>query len=178
MESGPLLCVATVKSNKLVNGGCIEISVAGIGETFLAWVATPMAGSDRGVLFLPEVGDQVLVAMVAGADVKWAVLGSLWSSNEMPTETNADGENDEKVIRTRGGNVVKLVDTKNAERIEIATVRKGAAGDTINKISIDTSNDAVVIDAAGSITLTAKSITIHAKDGDLVLQGGPNVKIN
>src|SRR6185436_885476 len=101
------------------------------------------------------------VATVHGSDVDWAVIGSMWSRNEKPPETNGDGKNDVKLIKTRGGNVIRLIDKDGDEGIEI-TDKTGK-----NKVSIQTKNKVVSIDSTdGSINLTAKSISIKATDGE------------
>jgi phage baseplate assembly protein gpV len=55
-----------------------------------AWarVATLSAGPDRGTWFVPEVGDEVLVAFEAGDPHRPYVLGSLWNANARPPETD------------------------------------------------------------------------------------------
>ena len=49
-----------------------------------ARVATMMAGRNRGTWFIPDVGDEVLVAFERG-DVKEAyVIGALWNAKSRP----------------------------------------------------------------------------------------------
>jgi uncharacterized protein involved in type VI secretion and phage assembly len=172
-QPGTGLYVGTVESNKLDQDGCIGVKIPALGATFKARVAAPLAGSDRGVVLLPEQNDQVVIACVVGADAEWAVLGSLWSRNEKPPVSNGDGKNDVKVIKTRGGNVIRLIDKDGDEGIEI-TDKTGK-----NKISIQTKTNAVSIASTdGSISLKARSIDIEATGGDVKIKGGPNVKLN
>src|SRR5262249_20209525 len=63
--------------------------------SYWAPMVTPMAGAGRGVCFLPEVGEQVLVAFEHGDPRRPYVLGSLWSKVDRrpaddgkPTENN------------------------------------------------------------------------------------------
>ena len=64
-------------------------------------VASFMAGDGRGAVFLPEIEDEVLVAFEQG-DVNFPyVIGALWNSSDRPPETNADGRNDVRKIRSR-----------------------------------------------------------------------------
>jgi uncharacterized protein involved in type VI secretion and phage assembly len=166
-QPGAGLYVGTVDSNKLDQDGCIGISIPGLGGTFQARVVAQMAGDKRGIVFLPEKNDHVLVAAVLGSDVKWVVIGSLWSRNEKPPETNGDGENDTKIIKTRGGNVIRLIDKDGDESIEIAD-KTGK-----NRISIKTKANTMTIESTeGSISLLAKSIDIQATDGNVTIQGG------
>jgi len=57
-----------------------------------------MAGKDRGIFFLPEVDDEVLVAFENGDINQPYVIGSLWNGVDVPPETNSDGKNDVKLI--------------------------------------------------------------------------------
>src|SRR2546430_12727923 len=53
-------------------------------ESNWARVAAPMAGQERGIYFLPEVGDEVLVGVEDG-DVRVSyLLGALWDWPEAP----------------------------------------------------------------------------------------------
>ncbi len=53
-------------------------------ETDWARIATMMAGSGRGSFFLPEVGDEVLVAFEHGDINHPFVIGMLWNGVDTP----------------------------------------------------------------------------------------------
>ena len=53
-------------------------------ESNWARVAAPMAGGNRGVYFLPEVDDEVLVAFEHGKVDHPYVIGSLWNQQDRP----------------------------------------------------------------------------------------------
>lgn len=127
-------------------------------ETDWARVATPMAGAERGVYLLPEVDDEVLVAFEHGNPEYPYVLGALWNAKDKPPESNPDGKNNVRAIRSRSGHVIRLTDTDGEEKIEV--IAKGA-------------KSTIVIDAAANtITVTAGAdLTIQAGDGKLQLSG-------
>src|SRR5262249_27670288 len=50
----------------------------------------PMAGKNMGVYFLPEGGDEVLVAFEGGALSKPVVLGGVWNVEQLPPASNTD----------------------------------------------------------------------------------------
>ncbi len=130
----------------------------GVAESWWARVAAPMAGAQYGVFFLPEVDDEVLVAFEHG-DMRFPyVIGALWNGNAAPPETNSDGENNPRTIKSRSGHILRFDDKDGAEKIEIVD-SSGA-----NSIVIDT--------AANTITITADAdITIESTGGKLVLKG-------
>lgn len=119
-------------------------------ESSWARVAAPMAGKERGLYSLPEVDDEVLVAFEQGDPRFPYVLGALWSSPNPPPETNDDGDNNIRVIKSRSGHIIRLDDSDGAEKIEI--VDKSGS----NSITINTADN---------------SISIQSTDGKLKLRG-------
>lgn len=132
-------------------------------ESNWARVASPMAGKERGIYFLPEVDDEVLVAFEHG-DMRFPyIIGSLWNGTESPPVTNDDGKNNVRIIKSRSGHVISLNDEDGKEKIEIIDKSEK------NSIVIDTSEN--------TITVTAdKDITISAPQGTITLDG-ENVEI-
>jgi uncharacterized protein involved in type VI secretion and phage assembly len=123
-------------------------------DSFWARIAVPMAGNQRGVYFLPEVHDEVLVAFDHG-DVRFPyVLGALWNGQDAPPITNDDGKNNVRMIKSRSGHVVKLNDEDGKETIEIIDKSQK------NSIVIDTSKNTVTITTDQDITLSASKGTI------------------
>jgi uncharacterized protein involved in type VI secretion and phage assembly len=133
-------------------------------ESDWARVMTPMAGAGRGFYFLPEVDDEVLVAFEHGSPESPYVLGALWNGKDKPPESNQDGKNQVRMIKSRSGHVIRLTDKDGEEQIEIVD------GSAKNSIVIRTSDN--------SITITADAdLTIQAKQGKLKLSGN-GVEIN
>lgn len=153
---------AVVTNNKDPDGlGRVKVKVpwmADDAETDWARVVTPMAGASRGLYFLPEVDDEVLVAFEHGDPESPYVLGALWNGKDKPPESNGDGKNDVRTIKSRSGHVIRFTDTKDAETIEIVDA-KGK-----NSIVISTKD--------GTITIAAdKDVTIKSSNGKLTLSG-------
>lgn len=141
-------------------------------ETDWVRVAVPMAGGSRGIYFLPEVDDEVLVAF-HDADVgKPYVIGALWNSKDKPPVNNADGKNNIRLLQSRSGHQLTFNDESGKEKIEIKT----KAGQLINlddtgsgKIDLKSGPNHITIDqAANSITInTASKIIIKTAGGSL-----------
>ena len=62
--------------------GRIKVQFFWQGDNSTHWsrMAMPYAGADRGMTFMPEVGDEVAVAFEDGGPERPVVLGSEWSA--------------------------------------------------------------------------------------------------
>jgi uncharacterized protein involved in type VI secretion and phage assembly len=162
-------------------------------ESHWARIAVPMAGKDRGVWFLPEVGDEVLVACDAERVEHPYVLGALWNGQEAPPETNSDGKNDIRKIRSRSGHEI-IFDDGAQGRIDIhlkdnKRVRMDPDGilisdDKGNQIEIKSVPGTITIQSNAKLSIQSKVIDIKA-DASMTLQAtgtltiqGALVKIN
>jgi uncharacterized protein involved in type VI secretion and phage assembly len=170
-------------------------------ETNWIRITTTMAGAGRGAFFLPEVGDEVLVAFEHGDINRPFVIGALWNGVDTPPETNSDGNNNIRKIRSRSGHEIIFDDNNTAmqEKIEIHT----NAGHTItlddsagqekieivdktgnNKISIDSVQNSMEIESAMQLKIKSQMIEIEAgaamtiKAGATLTIQGAIVKIN
>lgn len=151
-------------------------------ETGWARIAAPMAGADRGACFIPEVGDEVLVAFDRD-DIRFPyVIGALWSRTDKPPETNANGNNDIRVIRSRKGHLLKFDDSDPGSiLIELSDGKKVlidgtgiAVDDGKNTVTLDAGAGTIAIEAASSISLKAPQISLEASSS-LELKGGSSL---
>lgn len=110
------------------------------GQTAWARMTTPHAGGGRGFMFMPEAGDEVLVAFEHGDPERPYVIGALWNgvdtaprqgfwedegtgnfgSRSVPVPKDVS-RNDVKRIVTKSGHRIQLVDVKGKESIVIST---------------------------------------------------------
>jgi uncharacterized protein involved in type VI secretion and phage assembly len=91
---GPALFLGTVVNvQDTDNRNRIQIRVynadgiTGQDGPIWARVAVPFAGGKRGAFFIPDVGDEVVVAFLAGDPRFPIVLGSLWNGADTAPET-------------------------------------------------------------------------------------------
>jgi len=80
-------------------------------------MSTLMAGMKRGTYFIPEVGDEVLVAFEQGEVHRPLCIGVMWNGQDPSPHTNADGKNDIRLIKSRSGHKLIFDDKDGAERI-------------------------------------------------------------
>ncbi|MFA9516354.1 phage baseplate assembly protein V [Halopenitus sp. H-Gu1] len=152
-------------------------------ESYWARVTTPMAGDDMGTFFLPEVGNEVLVAFENGDVSHPYVLGALWNGQEGPPEDNADGKNDVRQIKSRSGHELTFDDNDTAGKVEIETnaghtivLDDASGGEKItiedesgqNRIEFDAVSSSVSIEAGAKLTIEAPQIEVSA-DGNLTI---------
>lgn len=159
-------------------------------QSFWARVVTPMAGNERGIYFLPEIGDEVLIAFEHGKVEYPIVIGSLWNGQDLPAQNNDDGENNIRQILSRSGHSLTFDDSEGEEKmkLESSTQHKFEFDDkaqTIiiqsnggNSIIVDDNNQTMLIeDSEGnSIKMESNKLTIKSS-GDLIIEGGMNVTI-
>ncbi|MEG4166556.1 phage baseplate assembly protein V [Microcoleus sp. S13_D1] len=161
--------VGIVTNNKDEEGlGRVKVKFPWLSETdesYWARVLTPMAGKQRGLYFLPEVDDEVLVAFDRGDISSPYILGGLWNGQDKPPESNTDGKNNLRVIKSRSGHQIILDDTENAEKI---TIRDGTGK---NQIVIDSKNNSISIEGEKDISIKAKGkISLESSDGDISIK--------
>ncbi|SPE38472.1 Rhs element Vgr protein [Candidatus Sulfopaludibacter sp. SbA3] len=140
-------------------------------ESYWARLSVAMAGKDRGTYFLPEVGDEVLVAFEHGSADFPYVLGSLWNGKDQPPESNSDGNNDNRTIKSRSGHILRLCDKDGDEKIEIID----KSGN--NKITLKTSDNTLTIQADSDITIQSKSGKLKLSGNGVEITSQADVKI-
>lgn len=184
------VAIAVVTQNKDPDGLCrVKVRYpwhSNSSESHWARIAVPMAGKDRGTVFLPEVGDEVLVVFER-EDMRFPfVLGGLWNGQEKPPESNASGNNDIRVIKTRKGHTLLFDDNSSKGRLELKLNdgKKLAIDDdgiklqdtAGNSLEIDSKDGSMTVQAATKLTLKAPSISVEATSG-LTLKGTATVTI-
>jgi uncharacterized protein involved in type VI secretion and phage assembly len=147
-------------------------------ESHWARVVRPYAGKKRGWFFMPEVGDEVMVAFELGDMNQPLVIGSSWNGKDEPPEPgDPDGKNDVKVIKTRSRHRLAFDDTPGAESIQLTD----ASGNNIvrwdtksNSIGITALTGDIFVKAPqGKISLLAKDITVSVTNNAERTVGGP-----
>ncbi|NBD22297.1 phage baseplate assembly protein V [Paenibacillus glycinis] len=160
-------------------------------ESHWARVATPMAGKDRGCYFIPEVGDEVLVAFEMGNIDHPYVIGAFWNGQDNPPGANADGKNDIRKIKSRSGHELEFDDKRGHEKVTLQT-RSGhrivmddtSGSENIeivdhtgsNKIVIDSVKNEIRMESGLKLVLKSRTIEIDA-DAMLTIKAGATVTI-
>jgi len=140
-------------------------------ESYWARIITFMAGNEMGGFFLPEVNDEVLVAFENGEIDQPYILGGLWSGKIKPPETNQDGKNNLRFIKSRSGHKIVLDDTDGSEKIEIIDKTEK------NILTIDTSSNTITLTSDKDIIIKASNGKISLDAMELELKSSANAKV-
>jgi uncharacterized protein involved in type VI secretion and phage assembly len=140
-------------------------------ESWWARIATPMAGSGRGMYFVPEVNDEVLVAFEHGDVRSPYVVGALWNGQDAPPASNDDGKNNIRLVHSRSGHLIRLDDTDGDEKIEIIDKTGG------NKITIKSSDNSMSLECTGKMKLHAQGGIEITSDVDIKIQANSTMDV-
>jgi phage protein D/phage baseplate assembly protein gpV len=154
---GPAVVVGVVTNNKDDQGlGRVKVKLPWFGDDESDWarIVTPSAGSGRGIYWLPEVNDEVLVAFEHGDPHRPFILGGLWNGQDKPPKDNSSvvdggGAVTKRIIQSRSGHTITLDDSSGGGSITIAD----SSGS--NVITIDTSSNKITLSAQGDLELKA-----------------------
>lgn len=141
----------------------VAVKLPWLSDDVEVWarLAAPVAGNARGFFWLPEVGDEVLVAFGHGSPDAAFVLGGLYNGKDVPP-CPKDQHTDRRVLRGRSGAEIALVDKDGAEAIEI----RDKSGK--NLITVDTASNTISIESDAEIKLVAaKKLSLGDGGADL-----------
>jgi uncharacterized protein involved in type VI secretion and phage assembly len=134
-----------------------------------AWsrLATMMAGRNRGTLFVPDVGDEVLVAFERGDQRAPYVIGALWNAKAQPPAADATST---KLIRSRSGVTFRIddkdtslvIETPGGQRITLDDTPASVRIEDANGNSVTLATSGVTINASAKVTLNASTVDISA----------------
>jgi uncharacterized protein involved in type VI secretion and phage assembly len=156
------------------------------------------AGNGYGSFFVPEVGDEVLVAFIHGDMRLPIVLGGLYNGKDKPP-SDRQKDKDQKIVRTKAGHELLFDDSSQQRRIKLTTAGahvldlddkdkkvlvKTSGGheveldDSGSKVTVKTaSGQSMVLDGnSGQVTVTGATVVLDASN---VTVGGAvaNVKV-
>ena len=136
-------------------------------ESNWARIAAPMAGPERGLQFMPEVDDEVLVAFEQGEMRLPYILGYLWNGQDKPPRDDPKL----RTVQTVSGHVLEFDDTDGSEKISL--LWKG------DKPSITLETDSIAIKLSDNtfITMGSSDITIQFSSGNSIKLSSSGVKI-
>jgi uncharacterized protein involved in type VI secretion and phage assembly len=119
------------------------------------------AGKGYGTFFIPEVGDEVLVAFVHGDMRMPVILGGLYNGQDKPP-SDRQKDKDQKLIRTKAGHELLLDDSTRERRVKLTTA-------AAHVLDLDDQDKKVFVKTAGGHELTlddaARTVTVKTSGG-------------
>lgn len=162
---------ASVADNRDPEGQArVFVRVPGVADTGVwARVATMMAGRNRGTMFIPEVGDEVLVAFERGDLRLPYIIGALWNGKDRPPLSSADAATT-RLIRSRSGVTFRIddkatslvIETPGGQRITLADGPGSVRVEDQNGNSITLATSGVTINASAKVTVNASTVEVSA----------------
>jgi len=140
----------------------------------LIWarLLSPDAGLGRGMVFRPEVGDEVVIGFLNDDPRQPLIMGSLFSKHNKPPKPVevAEKTNPQRAIVSRAGTRIVFDDESPALRLE-TTASGDANGDYKNMISLDEKEKTITIkDQHGNKIIMDKNGISISSDGDIKLE--------
>lgn len=103
------------------NPGRVKVTFPSLENLQSDWIEVMAigAGKSRGLFWMPEVGDQVLVAFLEGDFLRPYVIGGLWNGQDKAPIEIKEGKNDVRQLTSRTGHTVTLTDTDKAQSLSL-----------------------------------------------------------
>ena len=148
----------------------VFVRVPGVADAGVwARVATMMAGRNRGTMFIPDVGDEVLVAFERGDMRLPCVIGALWNGKDKPPLSSADAATT-KMIRSRSGVTFRIDDKATSLVIETPAGQRITLQDGPGTVRIEDENgnsvtlatSGVTVNASAKVTVNASTVEVNA----------------
>ncbi|HWF73174.1 MAG TPA: VgrG-related protein [Solirubrobacteraceae bacterium] len=157
--------------------GRVRVKYPALGDDAEGWwarIASPSAGSGRGLLMMPVAGDEVVLAFEQGDPRRPYVLGSVWNGQAKPGDlVKPDGSfalaSDHDVGITAAGQA-----TITATQ---AMTLKGQSISTQAESQLEVKGATISVQADGSVTIKGASVSVQA-EGSLSVQASGTVQIS
>lgn len=149
--------------------GLNRVQVQFTGAEMRAWarVAGFAASRGNGAVFIPEIGDEVVVGTLA--DGEPVVLGSLYSARNSPPAAPGPN-NDLKTFVSRTGLSLAFDEERRAVRLETPSGQRVVLDEAGREIRLEDGNNEVVLSREGTSIRTFGRLTISAQ-GDIAIEG-------
>ena len=127
-----------------------------------ARVAVPVAGGSYGAVFLPDVGDQVVIGFIAGDPNYPVVLGSLYHSGSQPADQPVEGGAVKRWTITGHQGTRVAIDESSGPTVTL---------ETPGGVKVEVSDD------GSKVTATNGSGTIEITPAEISIQTGGTVNV-
>jgi phage baseplate assembly protein gpV len=186
---GRIFGVVTAQVTSMLSDGLFELNYLSMFSeqpSAPARMMMPMAGGGRGTYFMPEPGDEVVVAFEGGDLNQPIILGAVWNQNDNPpSQASAAPTNDVRTIVSRSGHEITLDDSAGREKVLLKTAggHQVELDDTLpgkitiqsragSSITFDDATGTVTISALAKLQFSAPMITFQTTSASITAPGG------
>jgi len=179
-REGLVTGIVTTVGNSQGSAGDIKVKYTSLGgdvESNWARIVTLGAGAKRGMTFLPEVNDEVIVGFEGGDARRPVILGGLYNGKDIPVEFGVQNGNvSKRRITSRLGHFVEFADGTDPANQHIQLNLEGGkhqvrlGKDQLDAlvpagtpITVKSGDASIEIGKDGSITLAGQKITLKSK---------------
>lgn len=145
-------------------------------------VASPHGGGGKGVFFIPEIGEEVIVGFEGDSAVKPYIIGTVYHGQANNKFSNSG--NDVKALQTRSGNKLVMNDAAGSVFVEDKDgnnmMMDGAGNITMKsnkKMTMVCGKSQIEMLEDGTITINGKTITSTATEEGKIVSGGASVTL-
>lgn len=175
--AGAGIVIAQVSdANDPSSQGRVKLTFPWLSDDYVSdWARTvqPGAGKDRGALFLPEVGDEVVVAFEQQDPQRPYVLGGLYNGIDTPNtkgpkliDSGSGAVNRRSFVSRKGHRIDFLDEDGKTEGVTAET------GDGKLTIALDSVGTRIVVHSDGTVLIEGKKgIVVDATTSNLELKG-------
>jgi uncharacterized protein involved in type VI secretion and phage assembly len=176
-RAGTGIVIAQVSDvNDPTHQGRVKLTFPWLSDDYVSdWARTvqPGAGKDRGSMFLPEVGDEVLVAFEQHDALRPYVLGGLFNGVDTPMDKGTtlidanSGAVNRRSLISRNGHRIDLLDEDGKTEGITAETADGKL-----KLTLDSVGTSITVHSDGTVLVEGKrGIVIDAASSNLELKG-------
>jgi uncharacterized protein involved in type VI secretion and phage assembly len=163
------VCVGLIEENEDPDSeGRVRVRFPWLDDaTVSEWcrVCQLYAGNQYGSFFVPEVGDEVLIAFGHGDMAEPIVLGGLYNGQDKPPSART-AQQDQKLIRTKGEHQILLDDSAQSKMVEVTT-----AGGHV--LTLDDQNKKITLASKSGHTVElddqGKKVTVKSMAGHQIV---------
>lgn len=156
----------------------IQVKLPVFGKEAKVWarLTFPDAGKNRGIFFVPEKGDEVVVSFLGGDPSQPVILGTLYNkSNISPEKITAD--NDKRVIMSKKKVFIEFDDAKKNLLLKTPSGNTITMDDSKGITMKDKNGNMLELGSAGITLKTMKEVSLKATKGVKITADAGPVKI-
>ncbi|HEV3251849.1 MAG TPA: phage baseplate assembly protein V [Puia sp.] len=139
-------------------------------------ITSPHGGDGKGMFFIPEVGEEVIVGFEGDSPSKPYIIGTVYNGNAKTTFSNSG--NDVKALQTRSGNMLIMNDNEGSIHVADAKgndMKMDGSGNinisSSESIVLTCGNSKIEMKKDGTININGKQVTTTATDKAVMTSG-------